>query len=68
MHIIRTAELSCKSAKMGVKYVKKREKMKEIRTISIKCKTENSLEIAKMTEMQGGLKARSDEDYDKIKL
>lgn len=42
--------------------------MKEIRTISIKCKTENSLEIAEMTEMQGGLKARSDEDYDKIKL
>lgn len=42
--------------------------MKEIRTISIKCKTENSLEIAEMTEMQGGLKARSDADYDKIKL
>lgn len=42
--------------------------MKETKTISIKCKTENTLEIAEMTEMQGGLKARSDVDYDKIKL
>lgn len=42
--------------------------MKNIQTISIKCKTENTLEIAEMTEMQGGLKARTDVDYDKIKL
>ena len=42
--------------------------MREINTISIKCKTENTLEIAEMTEMQGGLKARTDVDYDKIKL
>ena len=42
--------------------------MKNIQTISVKCETEHALEIAEMTEMQGGLKARSDEDYDKIKL
>lgn len=42
--------------------------MKNIQTISIKCKTENTLEIAEMTELQGGLKERTDVDYDKIKL
>ena len=42
--------------------------MKNIQTLSIKCKTENTLEIAEMTELQGGLKERTDVDYDKIKL
>ena len=42
--------------------------MKSIQTISIKCETSEKLEIAEMTEMQGGLKERSDIDYDKIKL
>lgn len=36
--------------------------------IKIKCKSENTLELAEMTEFQGGLKARTDIDYDKIKL
>lgn len=42
--------------------------MKSIQTISIKCETSEKLEIAEMTEMQGGLKERTDIDYDKIKL
>ena len=42
--------------------------MKAIKTISIKCETSETLEIAEMTEMQGGLKERTDIDYDKIKL
>ena len=42
--------------------------MKNIQTISIKCETSETLEIAEMTEMQGGLKERTDIDYDKIKL
>ena len=42
--------------------------MKSNKTISIKCETSEKLEIAEMTEMQGGLKERSDIDYDKIKL
>ena len=42
--------------------------MKQINTISIKCETSETLEIAEMTEMQGGLKERTDIDYDKIKL
>lgn len=42
--------------------------MKQIKTISIKCETSEKLEIAEMTEMQGGLKERTDIDYDKIKL
>jgi ParB-like chromosome segregation protein Spo0J len=42
--------------------------MKQIKTISIKCETSETLEIAEMTEMQGGLKERTDIDYDKIKL
>lgn len=42
--------------------------MKQIKTISIKCETSETLEIAEMTEMQGGLKERTDLDYDKIKL
>ena len=42
--------------------------MKTIKTISIKCETSETLEIAEMTEMQGGLKERTDIDYDKIKL
>lgn len=42
--------------------------MKEIKTISIKCETKETLNIAEMTEFQGGLKARTDIDYDKIKL
>ena len=42
--------------------------MKQINTISIKCETQDKLEIAEMTELQGGLKERTDIDYDKIKL
>lgn len=42
--------------------------MKQINTISIKCETSEKLELAEMTEMQGGLKERTDIDYDKIKL
>ena len=37
-------------------------------TINITCKTNDSLNLADMTELQGGLKARTDIDYDKIKL
>jgi hypothetical protein len=42
--------------------------MKEIKTISIKCEGAGTLELAELTEFQGGLKKRSDIDYDKIKL
>ena len=42
--------------------------MKQIKTISIKCETEHTLKIEEMTEFQGGLKERTDIDYDKIKL
>jgi DNA modification methylase len=42
--------------------------MKEIKTISVKCDTKDTLNIAEMTELQGKLKARNDVDYDKIKL
>ena len=42
--------------------------MKQINTISIKCETSEKLELAELTEMQGGLKERTDIDYDKIKL
>lgn len=42
--------------------------MKEIKTISVKCDTKDTLNIAEMTELQENLKARNDVDYDKIKL
>lgn len=42
--------------------------MKQIKTISIKCETKEALNIADMTEFQGGLKERNDIDFDKIKL
>ena len=42
--------------------------MKQIQTIQIKCDTKDTLEIAELTELQGGLKERTDIDYDKIKL
>ena len=42
--------------------------MKQIQTIGIKCETKDTLEIAELTELQGGLKERTDIDYDKIKL
>lgn len=42
--------------------------MKEIKVISIKCDTKDTLNIAEMTELQGNLKSRNDVDYDKIKL
>ena len=42
--------------------------MRSIKTISIKCETSEKLELADLTEMQGGLKERTDIDYDKIKL
>lgn len=38
------------------------------KTISIKCDTKDTLNIAEMTELQGTLKERTDVDYDKIKL
>ena len=42
--------------------------MKQIQTIQIKCDTKDTLELAELTELQGGLKERTDIDYDKIKL
>lgn len=42
--------------------------MKEIQTISIKCEGAGTLELAELTELQGNLKARTDIDFDKIKL
>ena len=42
--------------------------MKEIKTISIKCETKDTLNLTDMTELQGTLKHREDVDYDKIKL
>ena len=42
--------------------------MKDISTIFVKCDNEKTLELAEMTELQGGLKERTDIDYDKIKL
>ena len=42
--------------------------MKSIKTISIKCETKETLNIAEMKIFQGALKERTDVDYDKIKL
>lgn len=42
--------------------------MKKLSAIEIKCETKDRLNIAEMTELQGTLKARTDIDYDKIKL
>ena len=42
--------------------------MKEIKTISVKCETKETLNIAEMKVFQGTLKERTDVDYDKIKL
>lgn len=42
--------------------------MKQIKTISIKCDCKDFLKLEDMTVMQGGLKERTDIDYDKIKL
>ena len=42
--------------------------MKESKTIEIKCTTQDHLNLAEMTELQGTLKERTDIDYDKIKL
>ena len=41
--------------------------MRQIKTISIKCDNEKTLDIDEMTELQGGLKIRSESDYVKIK-
>ena len=41
--------------------------MKQIKTILIKCDNEKTLELSEMTELQGGLKIRSESDYEKIK-
>jgi site-specific DNA-methyltransferase (adenine-specific) len=38
------------------------------KTIEIKCTTQDHLNLAEMTELQGTLKERTDIDYDKIKL
>lgn len=37
-------------------------------TIEIKCTTNETKNIAELTELQGNLKERNDIDYDKIKL
>lgn len=42
--------------------------MKNIKTISVKCETKETLNIAEMKVFQGALKERTDVDYDKIKL
>jgi hypothetical protein len=42
--------------------------MKKLSAVEIKCETKDRLNIAEMTELQGTLKARTDIDYDKIKL
>lgn len=42
--------------------------MKKLSAVEIKCETKDRLNIAEMTELQGALKARTDIDYDKIKL
>lgn len=42
--------------------------MKKLSAIEIKCETKDRLNIAEMTELQGALKARTDIDFDKIKL
>jgi DNA modification methylase len=42
--------------------------MVEIKTISIKCESNERKNIAELTELQGNLKARAGVDYDKIKL
>ena len=41
--------------------------MKSIKTISIKCETKDFLKLEDMTVMQGGLKERTETDYEKIK-
>lgn len=41
--------------------------MRQIKTISIKCDNEKTLDIDEMTELQGGLKIRNESDYEKIK-
>ena len=41
--------------------------MKNIKTISIKCDCKDFLKLEDMTVMQGGLKERTDTDYEKIK-
>ena len=41
--------------------------MKSIKTISIKCETKDTMKLEDMTVMQGGLKERTDADYEKIK-
>ena len=41
--------------------------MKQIKTISIKCDNEKTLELSEMTELQGGLKIRNESDYEKIR-
>jgi len=40
--------------------------MKEIKTISIKCETKDFLKLAEITEFQGELKKRNEEDINKI--
>lgn len=42
--------------------------MKEIKTISVKCESQDLKNIAELTELQGSLKSRTDIDFDKIKL
>ena len=41
--------------------------MKNIKTISIKCETKDTMKLEDMTVLQGNLKARTDDDYAKIK-
>lgn len=41
--------------------------MKTVKTISIKCETKDTMKLEDMTVLQGNLKARTDDDYEKIK-
>ena len=41
--------------------------MKTVKTISIKCETKDIMKLEDMTVLQGNLKARTDDDYEKIK-
>ena len=41
--------------------------MKTVKTISIRCETKDTMKLEDMTVLQGNLKARTDDDYAKIK-
>ena len=41
--------------------------MKDVKTISIRCETKDTMKLEDMTVLQGNLKARTEDDYTKIK-